>query len=113
MSVAQTIVDRLKEHLALPWPENVSPRERVVMVVYPPGDERKLRRLIESGEFAKEIRTTGHGWKEYDLATEFSRWFSANEYRDRYFYKLDGKASERFVAKMEELYREGGHEKGA
>jgi hypothetical protein len=87
MSVAQTIVDRLKEHLALPWPENVSPRERVVMVVYPPGDERKLRRLLESGEFAKEIRTTGHGWKEHDLATEFSRWFSANEYRDRYLQR--------------------------
>jgi len=37
----------------------------------------------------------------------------ADEYRDRYFYMLDGKASERFVAKMEELYREGGHENGA
>ncbi|MDY0151617.1 MAG: CDP-glycerol glycerophosphotransferase family protein [Candidatus Cloacimonas sp.] len=36
----------------------------------------------------------------------------AAEYRDKYFYKLDGKASERFVAKMEELYQEGGHENG-
>ena len=43
MNLAQTILERLKEHLALPWPENVSPRERVVMVVYPPSDERKLR----------------------------------------------------------------------
>ena len=34
----------------------------------------------------------------------------ADEYRDRYFYKLDGKATERFVKKMEELYFEGGHE---
>ena len=84
MTIAQVIVDRLKEHLALPWPENVSPRERVVMVVYQPGDERKLRRLMQSGELAKEIRTTGHGWKEYDLASEFSRWFAQYEYRDRY-----------------------------
>ncbi len=37
----------------------------------------------------------------------------ANHYRDRYFYKLDGKASERFVKKMEELYNEGGHENQA
>ncbi len=37
----------------------------------------------------------------------------ADEYRDKYFYKLDGKASERFVSKMEQLYREGGHENGA
>ncbi len=31
-------------------------------------------------------------------------------YRDELFYKLDGKATERFVKKMEELYYEGGHE---
>jgi hypothetical protein len=37
----------------------------------------------------------------------------ADEYRDKYFNKLDGKASERFVSKMEQLYREGGHENGA
>jgi len=34
----------------------------------------------------------------------------ADKYRERYFYKLDGKATERFVRKMEELYFEGGHE---
>lgn len=84
MTLAQTILERLKEHLSLPWPENVSPRERVVMVVYPPSDERKLRRLIESGEFASEMKTTGHGWQEFDLATEFSRWLAEFEYRDRY-----------------------------
>lgn len=84
MNLPQTILERLKEHLSLPWPENVSPRERVVMVVYPPNEERKLRRLIQSGEFANEIKATGHGWQEYDLAPEFSRWLSEYEYRDRY-----------------------------
>jgi hypothetical protein len=79
MNLAQTLLERLKEHLALPWPENVSPRERVVMVVYPPSDERKLRRLIESGELASEIKTTGHGWAEYDLATVFSGWLAEYE----------------------------------
>ena len=34
----------------------------------------------------------------------------ANEYRQRYFYKPDGKSSERFIKKMEELFYEGGHE---
>ncbi|MBN1309616.1 MAG: CDP-glycerol glycerophosphotransferase family protein [Chitinispirillaceae bacterium] len=34
----------------------------------------------------------------------------ADEYRDRYFYRLDGKATERFIQKMHTLYREGGHE---
>ena len=84
MNLAQTILERLKEHLALPWPKNVSPRERVVMVVYSPSDERKLRRLFESGELANEMATTGHGWIEHDLATEFSQWLANYEYRDRY-----------------------------
>jgi len=35
---------------------------------------------------------------------------TADKYRERYFYKLDGKASERLIAKIEELYCEGGHE---
>lgn len=87
MTTAQTLLDRLKEHLALPWPDNVSARERVVMVVYPPSDERKLRRLIESGEFASEIRTTGHGWQEFDLAPEFSSWLAGYEFSDRYLAK--------------------------
>ncbi|NOZ60855.1 MAG: CDP-glycerol glycerophosphotransferase, partial [Calditrichaeota bacterium] len=34
----------------------------------------------------------------------------ADEYRERFFYKLDGKATERFVNKLEELFEEGGHE---
>jgi len=34
----------------------------------------------------------------------------ANNYRNHFFYKLDGNASRRFVIKMEELYSEGGHE---
>ena len=35
---------------------------------------------------------------------------AADKYRERYFYKLDGRASERLIAKIEELYCEGGHE---
>ncbi|MBN1151210.1 CDP-glycerol glycerophosphotransferase family protein [candidate division WOR-3 bacterium] len=34
----------------------------------------------------------------------------ADEYRQTLFYKLDGNASKRFVQKMEELLKEGGHE---
>lgn len=84
MTLAQTLIERLKEHLALPWPSNVSAREKVVMVVYPPNEERKLRRMIEAGEVASEIGTTGHGWVEFDLATEFSHWLANFEFRDRY-----------------------------
>ena len=100
MNLAQTILERLKEHLALSWPDNVSPRERVVMVVYQPSDERKLRRLIESGEFSSEIKTTGHGWVEHDLAPDFSSWLANYEYRDRY------------LARPERLWDDSGNVRG-
>jgi len=35
---------------------------------------------------------------------------AANEYRDKYFYGLDGNSSKRMIAKIEELHDEGGHE---
>jgi hypothetical protein len=35
---------------------------------------------------------------------------TANAYREQYFFGLDGKATERMINKMEELYHEVGHE---
>ena len=83
MSYAQNLLDHLKTHLALPWPKNVSGQERVLMAVYPPNEERRIRRSIDSGEFAAEIRTLHHGWTSLDLSTAFSQWLAAHEYRDR------------------------------
>ena len=83
MTYAQDTLEKLKAHLALPWPENVSGQERVLMVVYPPSEERRIRRLVESGEFAQEVRALHHGWSSIDLATAFSRWLAGNEYGER------------------------------
>lgn len=83
MTVAQNILDKLKDHLALPWPKNVSGQERVLMVVYPPSEERRIRRFVETGEFAQEVRTLHHGWSSLDLATAFSQWLAQHEYGDR------------------------------
>ena len=69
MSYAQNLLDKLKTQLALPWPENVSGEERVLIAVYPPSEERRIRRLVDSGEFAQEVRTLHHGWSSLDLAT--------------------------------------------
>ncbi|MDH4459324.1 MAG: hypothetical protein QE272_11525 [Nevskia sp.] len=83
MTLAHSILDKLKEHLALPWPQNVSGQERVLMVVYPPSEERRVRRLVETGEFAQEVRALNHGWSSLDLATTFSQWLAKHEYGDR------------------------------
>lgn len=100
MSTAQHILDRLKEHLALPWPRNVSGRERVVMVVYPPIDERRMRRSLDSDEFAREVRILGHGWVAVDVATAFSEWLADNEY------------AERLLQRPERLWDDKGNVKG-
>jgi hypothetical protein len=89
MSYAQTILDKLKAHLALPWPANVSGQERVLMAVYPPSEERRIRRFIDSGEFAAEIRTLHHGWSSLDLSTAFSQWLAAHEYGERLLQRPD------------------------
>jgi hypothetical protein len=87
MSYAQTILDKLKAHLSLPWPTNVSGQERVLMAVYPPSEERRIRRFIDSGEFAAEIRSLHHGWSSLDLSTVFSQWLVAHESRERLLQK--------------------------
>ena len=84
MTKAQSIVEALRDHLALPWPVNVSGKERVVMVVYPPTEERRIRRLIETGEFQQEIRALKREWIGLDVAPLFSEWMSGYEYADRY-----------------------------
>ena len=83
MTYAQTILDKLKAQLALPWPQNVSGQERVLMVVYPPSEERRIRRFVDSGEFAQEVRSLQHHWSSLDLATAFSEWLAGHEYGER------------------------------
>jgi len=83
MTYAQTILDKLKAQLALPWPQNVSGQERVLMVVYPPSEERRIRRFVDSGEFAQEVRTLHHNWSSIDLAGVFSKWIAEHEYGER------------------------------
>lgn len=89
MSYAQNLLDKLKAQLALPWPENVSGEERVLIAVYPPSEERRIRRFVDSGEFAQEVRTLQHGWSSLDLATAFSQWLAGHEYAERLLQKPD------------------------
>ena len=100
MTYAQNLLDKLKAELALPWPENVSGQERVFMVVYPPNEERRIRRFVDSGEFAQEVRTLHHGWSSLDLATAFSQWLAAYEH------------VERALARPERLWDDKGNVKG-
>jgi hypothetical protein len=53
------------------------------MVLYPPSEERRLRRRIR--EFELATTGAGHRWKEVDLTPLFAYWMAENPYRDQYF----------------------------
>jgi hypothetical protein len=53
------------------------------MVIYPPTEERRLRRRVQ--EFALATTGAGHAWKEIDLTTSFAEWMAGNDYREQYF----------------------------
>jgi len=69
--------------VALPWQENLAPPQRVWMAVYPPEDERRLRRYLPA--FRTATIQAKHTWHEIDITTAFEIWMAAHEYRDAYF----------------------------
>lgn len=90
MSVIEQRVRAYDQFVRLPWKNGLAGSEKVWMVIYPPTEERRLRRRIQ--EF--ELATTGasHSWKEIDLTLLFARWMAEHEYREEYFkapHKID------------------------
>ena len=49
MSVVETRIRAYRSFVALPWAQRLSGAERVWIVIYPPHDERRLRKRV--GEF--------------------------------------------------------------
>jgi hypothetical protein len=74
-------------HISAPWQRTLAAEQKVIFVVYPKVDERRLRARIELFETAT-IRAN-HKWKRCDLADAFARWMAATVYRDMYFEEPD------------------------
>jgi hypothetical protein len=83
VSVIEQRIRGYDRFVRLPWKDGLSGAEKVWMVIYPPSEERRLRRRVQ--EFA--LATTGarHKWKEVDLTPLFARWMADNDYREKYF----------------------------
>jgi hypothetical protein len=80
------IEQRIREYertVSLPWKAGLSGAEKVWMVIYPPSEERRLRRRIQ--EFELVTTGAGHLWKALDLTPLFARWMADNPYREEYF----------------------------
>lgn len=97
MSVVTEIAEAFDRQLRLPWKRNISPAERVWLVVYEPEMERRLRAQI--GEFQHRATAGGHSWAEIDLSNAFGEWIGGHEYAEAFYDEpdmLSGSALEDF-----------------
>lgn len=87
MSRIEELANRYRSHIAAPWQHNLAGEQRMIFVVYPPVDERKLRARLELFEMA--TIESGHKWKSFDFTQTFARWMSNLEYKEIYFEEPD------------------------
>lgn len=83
MSHVGDLVKNYERFIQLTWPSNLAPAQRVLMAVYRPEEERRLRCHIEDFEFVS--RKAGHAWDLVDISDEFERWMGSHDYREAYF----------------------------
>ena len=65
MSRVSELLELYRKHIALPWRPDESPMQRVVLGVYLPADERRLRATVS--EFETATKLCGHGWRLLDI----------------------------------------------
>jgi hypothetical protein len=83
VSVIEQRIRAYDRFVRLPWQRGLSGAEKVWMVIYPPTEERRLRRRVQ--EFALATTASGHSWKEVDITPLFAEWMAANDYCEQYF----------------------------
>lgn len=83
MSKIDTLVQKFREHIQLPWAAGKAPAERVIFLIYDPADERHL--LTKIDEFAHASRVAEHPWKAIDISNEFGTWLATHKYREGLF----------------------------
>ena len=47
MSRIEELANRYRNHIATPWQRNLAGEQKIIFVVYPKTDERKLRARLE------------------------------------------------------------------
>lgn len=83
MSHVDDLIHAYRRFVALPWPQNVAPPQRVWMAVYPPKYERRVRLNLQ--DFENATIQSGHSWERIDITTSFERWMVAHDYAEAYF----------------------------
>lgn len=83
MSRIEELHRKYERHIGVPWQLGLPGAQRVIFVVYPPDEERRLRAKV--GLFELAAQNAGHDWRLVDITSDFPEWMRANEYREDYF----------------------------
>jgi len=101
------LAEQYERHISAPWQRNLAGAQRIIFVVYPKEDERRL--LVKMKEFEHRTKAAGHGWREVDLTNTFPVWMAAEEYREEYFrhpedlaLKFDSELADACAARLRE-----------
>jgi hypothetical protein len=77
------IADQYERHISAPWQRNLPGAQRIVFIVYPKEDERKL--VAKLKDFENRTTAAGHPWLEVDFTGSFPEWMAAESYPEEYF----------------------------
>ncbi len=83
MSRIEELANRYRNHIATPWQQNLAGEEKIIFIVYPEADERRLRARLELFEIA--TTASGYKWRLFDFTQAFAHWMSELEYKEIYF----------------------------
>lgn len=82
MSLVSDLVEAYAAHLRLPWRTNLSPAERVWMLVYPPTEERRVRARLD--QLALVTHQAGHAWVQVDITDVVGTWLAHHEFAEAF-----------------------------
>lgn len=83
MSAIDRLLSNYSSQVRLPWSANMSGKQRVWFVVYPPVEERRVRARLP--QFEALTLEANHGWTSVDLTGLLPEWIAAHEYREAIF----------------------------
>ena len=102
-----TLAERYKRYISLPWQKDLAGAQRAIFIVYDKSDERRLR--ARKALFEMATKDAGHKWIECNLTGAFAEWMASTEYRESYFESpqdLELKLEEDFLEHVADRVRE-------
>jgi len=83
MSAVDRLLANYTRQVRLPWPANMSGKQRVWFAIYPPIEERRVRARLP--QFEAVTLAANHGWSTVDLTRLLPEFLAAHKYREAIF----------------------------